>query len=350
MIVESSGDNILIALMIGGKNDKYFKRIGRKVTEMNKLLLIIPFFMEYQSILKSEIEKFYEVTLVNSDQFDKEIIKCFYDVGKIRRKVRHVIRPLTTLEKEKVMENFLYNFITSISKETNYYKIILCINGAYVPNLFYKFLKKQNPNARFIYYSWDDVHNLFKKNHIRYFNEKFMYNIRDSKRYHATYLPMFVQDLIVHNRQLKVYDVALIASVHSDRRKIAEQIYKKYSSRYHIFIYLYEPGKADKDFCHTTPLTHEEYMSILGKSKAIFDIPLFGQSGPTTRFFDALLTKTKVITTNSDIVKYPVYSENIYITSRKNPVIDEDFITTSYKEIDYKPLIVSEWIKKLGLG
>jgi len=176
-----------------------------------------------------------------------------------------------------------------------------------------------------------------------------MYNIQECKKYHATYLPMFVQDVTVHNEQSKEYDVALIASVHSDRKKIAEEIYKKYSSRYRIFIYLYEPGKADKDFCHTTPLTHEEYMNILRKSKAILDIPHIRQSGPTTRFFDALLTKTKVITTNADIVKYPIYSENIYITSRKHIIIDANFIVTSYKEIDYTPLLVSEWIKKYNV-
>ncbi|MCI8749480.1 MAG: hypothetical protein HFH67_16750 [Lachnospiraceae bacterium] len=316
---------------------------------MNKLLLIMPFFMDYQNILKNEMERYYEVTLINSDQLDKEILECFYACGKIRWGFRHAIKPFMNYEKEKVMNNFLNNFIKLVSNEINYYKIILCINGAYIPDLFYRYLREQNPKARFIYYSWDDIHNLFKQNHIRYFNERYMYNIQECKKYHATYLPMFVQDVTVHNEQSKEYDVALIASVHSDRKKIAEEIYKKYSSRYRIFIYLYEPGKADKDFCHTTPLTHEEYMNILRKSKAILDIPHIRQSGPTTRFFDALLTKTKVITTNADIVKYPIYSENIYITSRKHIIIDANFIVTSYKEIDYTPLLVSEWIKKYNV-
>lgn len=316
---------------------------------MNKLLLIMPFFMDYQSILKNEIERYYEVTLMNSDQFDKEILECFYSCRKIRWGFRHAIKPLMNYEKEKVINNFLDNFIKLVSNEINYYKIILCINGAYMPDLFYKYLREQNPKARFIYYSWDDMHNLFKKNHIKYFNERYMYNIQECKKYHATYLPMFVQDVTVHDEQSKEYDVALIASAHSDRKRLAGEIYEKYSSRYHIFIYLYEPGKADKDFCHATPMTHEEYMNILRKSKAVLDIPHIGQSGPTTRFFDALLTKTKVITTNSDIVKYPIYSENIYITSRRKVVIDESFMTIPYKEIDYKPLMVPEWIKKIRL-
>ena len=51
---------------------------------MNKLLLIMPFFMDYQNILKNEMERYYEVTLINSDQLDKEILECFYACGKIR--------------------------------------------------------------------------------------------------------------------------------------------------------------------------------------------------------------------------------------------------------------------------
>ncbi len=31
---------------------------------MNKLLLIMPFFMDYQNILKNEVERYYEVTLI----------------------------------------------------------------------------------------------------------------------------------------------------------------------------------------------------------------------------------------------------------------------------------------------
>lgn len=313
---------------------------------MSKLLLIMPSFMDYQSIIKNEIEKFYEVTLIDSDRFDEEILNNFYACGKIRWGFRHAIKSFMIYEKEKVLNNFLNDFIKLVSKETNYYKIILCINGAYIPDLFYKFLREQNSNARFIYYSWDDIHNLFKKKHIRYFHERYMYNIQECKKYHATYLPMFVQDVIVQNQQSKEYDITLIASAHSGRKEIIEEIYKKYSSRYRFFIYLYEPGKPDKNFCHATPLTHDEYMSILKKSKAVLDIPHIRQSGPTTRFFDALLTKTKIITTNSDIVKYPIYSENIYITSREHVIIDENFMATPYKEIDYKPLLVSEWIKK----
>ena len=37
---------------------------------MNKLLLIMPFFMDYQNILKNEMERYYEVTLIISEHID----------------------------------------------------------------------------------------------------------------------------------------------------------------------------------------------------------------------------------------------------------------------------------------
>ena len=69
------------------------------------------------------------------------------------------------------------------------------------------------------------------------------------------------------------------------------------------------------------PLTYEKYIAYMRKSKILMDIPQSTQEGPTTRSFDALLTKTKVVTVNPFIKEYPIYSDNILIVDRNNIVM-----------------------------
>ena len=85
------------------------------------------------------------------------------------------------------------------------------------------------------------------------------------------------------------------------------------------------------------------------KSKVLMDVPQYTQEGPTTRSFDALLTKTKVVTVNPFIREYPIYSDNILIVDRNNIVIDDAFIEKPYIETGYQALTIPEWLKKFDL-
>ena len=61
------------------------------------------------------------------------------------------------------------------------------------------------------------------------------------------------------------------------------------------------------------------------------------------------MTKTKVITVNSHMKKYPIYSDNILIVDRNNIMIDDEFMTKPYSEIEYRALTIPEWLKNLNL-
>ena len=145
----------------------------------------------------------------------------------------------------------------------------------------------------------------------------------------------------------KEYDIAVIGTAHPDRVELAKKIYKKYREDYNIYIFLYHPTKKIEFFGHNTPLSFKEYIEILSKSKAVMDLPFLNQMGPTTRPFDALSTNTKVITTNKEISKYPIYSENILIIDRDNPVIDATFINSPYIKTGKKYLGVDDWVRKI---
>lgn len=316
---------------------------------MDRLLLLMPRFMDYEKSLKENLNRKYEVCWLDSDKFDREILDKFYKCNKIRWGIRHLFRKCFNYDLEKAEAFFLENELGKICLEKNYFSVVFCINGSYLSDEFYKKVRMLNPNARYIYYAWDDVSNLIKKNHIRYFGEVYSYNIIECKKNKWNYLPVFVQESGVGHSKENKYDIVFIGSLNDDRRKIADDLYERYSSIYRLFIYLYDKKNVGGRFCHNSPLTNKQYISIMRESKAILDVPQICQKGPTTRAFDALLTETKVITVNKYMKYYPVYSDNMIIVDRDNINIPDNFMAKEYVINSYHSLSIDMWIKKIGL-
>ena len=316
---------------------------------MDRLLLLMPRFMDYEKSLKENLNRKYEVCWLDSDEFDREILDKFYKCNKIRWGIRHLFRKCFNYDLEKAEAFFLENELGKICLEKNYFSVVFCINGPYLSDEFYKKVRMLNPNARYIYYAWDDVSNLIKKNHIRYFDEIYSYNIIECKKNKWNYLPVFVQESGVGHSKEDKYDIVFIGSLNDDRRKIADDLYEKYSSSYRLFIYLYDKENIGGRFCHNSPLTNKQYISIMREAKAILDVPQICQKGPTTRAFDALLTETKVITVNKYMQYYPVYSDNMIIVDRDNINIPDNFMAKEYVINSYHSLSIDMWIKKIGL-
>ena len=250
---------------------------------MDRLLLLMPRFMDYEKSLKECLNRKYEVCWLDSDEFDREILDKFYKCNKIRWGVRHLFRKCFNHDLEKAEGFFLENELNKIILEKDYFSVVFCINGPYLSDEFYKKVRMLNPNARYIYYAWDDVSNLIKKNHIRYFDEVYSYNIIECKKNKWNYLPVFVQESGIGHSKEDKYDIVFIGSLNDDRRKIADDLYEKYSSSYRLFIYLYDKKNVGGRFCHNSPLTNKQYISIMRESKAILDVPQICQKGPTTR-------------------------------------------------------------------
>lgn len=316
---------------------------------MERLLLLAPSFMGYEQSLKEQLSNKYEVTWIDCDKYDNQILDEYTNCGKWRWMLRKISTAFRGYDQERAESIFLQKEIEIVSDTKDFYSVIFCINGSFLADGFYKVLRKNNPSARFVYYAWDDIKNLIKRSHIKFFDEKFSYNISECKKYNLLYCPMFVQNDIVGHDKEDLYDILFIGSAHSDRQKIADELYLKYGRKYRLFIYLYDPAHTNERFCYDQPLMYEKYIDYMRSSKAILDIPHSTQEGPTTRSFDALLTKTKVITVNPYIKEYPIYSENILIVDRNNIVIDDTFINKPYIETGYQALTISEWLKQFDL-
>lgn len=310
---------------------------------MQKALVMAPHFMGYDITIYKTLSKSYRVKLINNEQhmplIHKEITKSLF-----KRAIRKLSNKSYYLMYRYLIEKHVNTFLNEIGSG---YSLIICINGHYLPMKLLKELKISNPNAKWILYLWDDVANLLHRNHFTFFNDIFSYNLDDCKNYRFKFLSMFVQYKPNISQYRKIYDFAIIGTAHPDRVKVVERILDKYKNNYNIYIYLFRPNKISNGYFYDKPLSFKNYIEILLQSKIVFDIPYVMQKGPTTRFQDAMLTKTKVITTNKYIKKYPFFSDNILVIDRQNPNITTEFINKEYVNDNQVPIMIEEWVEKL---
>ncbi|WP_099809639.1 hypothetical protein [Streptococcus suis] len=312
---------------------------------MKKALLICPHFMGYDEILVEELRKKYSVAYLDSDLFLKNardeynnlpiIVKLFF---KIFKSFRNFYRELLL---NRALESNVPNFIN------NEFDIILSINGDGLSEDFYKVLFSRNKSAKKILYVWDDFDWLFKSSHIKYFDQVSTYNLEDSQKFGFSYLPVFTKPIIFEKLPQKKYDVSIIATANQKRVDFIRKFYEHNKEKYSFYIYLYDKNLDFNFFSNRVPLSYEEYQKILLESISTLDIVRFGQRGPTTRVFDSLLTKTKIITANKEIINYPINSENIFILDTKLE-IPEDFIKSNFVE-GQTALMVDDWLDRIGI-
>ena len=119
--------------------------------------------MEYEKSLQDQLGKKYEVTLLNCDQYDKVILEEYKKCSKFRWILRKFFSVIKEHDQERAEAKYLMQTLEKINTTKNYYSVVFCINGSFLSDKFYQVVKKKNPQARFIYYAWDDVKNLIKQ-------------------------------------------------------------------------------------------------------------------------------------------------------------------------------------------
>ena len=319
---------------------------------MDDMLLLMPFFRDYEQCLKEALGHKYNVTLVNCDQYSRKTVEEYLTIRRWMRHIRtlHALRPRVDLWNKRMACNSLNrSLLSEINTEKNAYQAILCINCQCIGDGVLRTIRNNNPTAKMIYYLWDDIKNLFHLPNTSCFDHVFSYNIDECREKEWEYLPVFTQrGRLGHAKQNK-YDIAFVGTAHPNRIELANKIFKGYSDQYKIFIYLYDPLGVGGPFCHQESLSYDMYMEIMRESAVFLDDPYEGQTGPTTRVFDALQTDTKILTTNDSISHYPVYSPNIAVLDRNHIEISPDFVLQPYKKTEYQPLTVEEWIEAIGL-
>lgn len=312
---------------------------------MKKILLICPHFMDYDKQMINELQKDYFVKYIDNERFLKEVRNKYYKLPIIIKGILKFFPKVREQFRESLLEKYDNKIEYEINNDDNIYDYIIVINGDGYSNRLYKKLFYKQKSAFKILYIWDDFSWLFKNTHVELFEKVFSFNIVDCKEKSFLYMPMFTKK-IENNEIKKIYDISIVASANKERIEVAKHLYYKYKGKYKFYIYFYSKEDNYDFFCNDKPLSYDDYQEVLLKSKIMVDCYRGGQKGPTTRVYDSLMTKTKIITTNKLISKYPIYNENILILD-KTYNIPKNFVFDEYLETEIKPITLDLWIRHL---
>lgn len=315
-----------------------FTQLGHK-----KVLLFCPKFFNYEKEIIKELENFGAIV----DYFDERPKNNFITKAAIRINKKLIKKRIKTY----------YNNIYEQIKNNNYDYVFVVNIEAMLPEFLEK-IKNNFFESYFILYMWDSIRNKkYTKDLMIYFDRVLSFDKNDALSLsNVHFRPLFFIDKYANIKSSETnleYDLSFIGTVHSDRFFLVSTIKNELEKmRRNIYFYMYFPSKilfyrkklSDKKFSLAkikdfsfTPMSQDEIIEIVQKSKSVLDIQHPSQTGLTMRTLEMLGAEKKLITTNKDIVNYDFYHpENILVIDRENPIINSSFLDISYNKVDEK--------------
>lgn len=260
--------------------------------------------------------------------------------------------------------------------ERKRYEVVFIIKGEALSVTRLESLRKSQPSARFLYYTWDSLSN-FKNGHDKlvYFDKVYSFDRFDcmaDKR--VVHLPLFYgrayEALSNSYNKLGVLqdiDLLFLGTIHSDRYEVVQAIWracKQAMPSTNLYTYFYYQSRwvfglrqlIDKGFrsipwsdVRWKALDAENTLSLIARSNILIDVHHPQQTGLTMRTIESLGAQKKIITTNPDVRNYDFFkSENILIVDRNKLTVSKDFLKEPYKPVEraiYDRYSLREWLK-----
>jgi hypothetical protein len=283
--------------------------------------------------------------------------------------VKGIIRFKRSLYQKKI--NSYYKEILKNTIGTNY-NFLFVIKGEVVPSFFLEEFKNRNPKCVFIFYTWDSFsNNPNAASVLKYFDRKFTFDSNDALLFNLDFRPLFfIDDYLEINKisnRIINYNLLFLGTAHSDRYKIGNTVVNWCDEQNLVsYAYYYMPSRLvymfkmlfDSSFysfeykkLSFKSLSTNEIVELYKESAVILDINHPSQNGLTMRTFEALGAGKKIITTNTEIKKYPFYNENnVFVIDRENVVLYKSFFDSPFIEIDSvlrEDMSISGWLKTI---
>lgn len=262
---------------------------------------------------------------------------------------------LNNFASKTIVSIYYFNLLRKVKTKT--FDYLLVIKGEAMPLFFLEEIRILNPKAKFIYYTYDSFQNFSKSNE---FYQKFEYKYS----FEASNIPLnlgfkdrplfYLEDFerISKLNSNKEIDLLFVGTLHSDRYEILNKLktdLENHGFRVYFFFYLsgrlqfYYNKVFNKSFKNVIiedisfrPLTKDDLLQLMSKSKCIIDIEHPSQTGLTMRTIESIGAKIKLITTNRSILNYDLYNKNnTIVIDRFNPIIPYNFLNETYSTIDY---------------
>lgn len=300
---------------------------------MANCILIIPSFFDYPQIIELELAKHYD----NVFMFNSAPRGLVYKISSFLH-ANTFCRALLNKNSNSIKNSILGN-VSDV-------EMILIVKASLLSNDFCKWLRYEFPQAKIVQYLWDNIStDTSAATTLQLFDENFSFSPEDCLDFGMKFRPFFYNPIPVSYK--KDIDIACIASFSQDRAILLENILTKNNYlqknrelywhikgspplffKYRKYINLIKP------YLQNSSVSYGEMLKILGHSKAQLDIPNPKQVGLTTRSFEALWTKTKIITTNHHIKNYDFFNEsNVLVIDRTNSSIDRDWLDAPYVDL-----------------
>jgi hypothetical protein len=203
------------------------------------------------------------------------------------------------------------------------YDLVLVIKGEVVPAWFLERLREDQPEAKFVFYSFDAIRN--SSNCLElfpFFDRLFSFDFEDVQAYprlelkHLFYTGEYAGGPPLDFRD---YDLSFVGTLHSKRYQFVQKAFQGFESTFQFF-YVQAPW-----FYYLSRLTSEAFRNVarqhvsfekLGRievakifqeSRAVLDMQREGQSGLTMRTFEVLASGATLITSNAFIKETEFY-------------------------------------------
>lgn len=292
--------------------------------DTKKILLFAPRFFNY------------EIAIINQIESNGGIVD-FYDE---RPSNNLMTKILIRIGYKKIINYKINSYYNSILNSlSNDYDYVLIINPESLNRHILEKFRASLTRAKFIIYMWDSIKN--KKSQLQFVGvvDKFITFDPEDIKFDSriTHIPLFYipqYSILSNDLSNFVYDISFIGTLHCDRYRVVKEIERQLPAGTRTLFYFYYPSKIifwirklfDKDFQSIRvsdvsfhPLSSDQVLRLIGKSRALIDIEHKFQNGLTIRTIEAFGAMRKLVTSNYNIKKYDLYSiKNHYIFDRNN--------------------------------
>ncbi|MBU3188451.1 hypothetical protein K9O30_03645 [Clostridium bowmanii] len=324
----------------------------------NKKVLYIgtPIFNYHKSIVSEFKQQGYCVDYYNDRPSERSIVKGIIKI------------------KKSLMNFIIQRYFDKILSETkeNSYDLVFIVNCKVFTPLMIRQLRDSQKSARFVLYMWDSL-NLYpnSKELIPIFDKAYSFDLDDCNEIgKLAFMPLFYckeyEELGKEEVSEREYDIVSVCTSHPNRYKTMHELFPKLEAKgIRIFSYMFlnklqylynkvsEPEFKDakRNEFKFKPLSEQENLAVLRKSNTVFDMQHNMQSGLTMRTIETLGAKRKMVTTNTNIVKYDFYNKNnIFVMNENNLDEIEEFINNKYVPISediYKKYSLHNWVETI---
>lgn len=299
------------------------------------ILFLAPKTFGYDEKIKRALEELgYNVIFFQDTYFSSKLIKILLRIF------------------PNLMEPFLgYLLINEIKKfPRNYFSKILVIRGEGVSQGALEVLSERFFGAKKVLYLWDNIKNVrHVKRKLRWFDEIYSYDPQDCNEYEfINFRPLFFSNESVLNESKSFEEkdsIFFVGTLHSDRAKIVIELMESVGAAITVDYYFFartrfeyfvkaifdkHVRRLDRKRIILKAMAYDEMISKMQASKYVFDTQHPNNTGLTMRTFEAIASRTKLITVNEDIRQYEFYDSNVIcVVSRKNLSVPCDFFSNN---------------------